>query len=110
MGVRPAVPCPPESVTGCDAVSWLAARGAERAAYGRACLVEELNGIIEVGPAHALVLGDDPAATTFLPERSLLARRIAGDHDVDYCGAVAELLPLVVWDSRVEWTIQGATV
>ncbi|MFJ2721603.1 Imm21 family immunity protein [Streptomyces sp. NPDC087437] len=37
--------------------------------YGRACSVEELNGIIEVGPAHAhaLVLGDDPAATTFPP-------------------------------------------
>ncbi|MFE9311199.1 Imm21 family immunity protein [Streptomyces sp. NPDC088353] len=71
-------------MTGCGAVSWLAARGAERAAYGRACLVEEHTGIIEVGPAHVLVLGDDPAATTFLLEHSLLVRRIAGDPDVDY--------------------------
>ncbi|MER5218295.1 Imm21 family immunity protein [Streptomyces sp. NPDC002838] len=33
--------------------------------YGRACSVEDLIGIIEVGPAQALVLGNDPAATTF---------------------------------------------
>jgi hypothetical protein len=32
--------------------------------YGRACSVEDLIGIIEVGPTQALVLGDDPAATT----------------------------------------------
>ncbi|WP_329266743.1 Imm21 family immunity protein [Streptomyces sp. NBC_01451] len=78
--------------------------------YGRACSVEDLIGIIEVGPTQALVLGDDPAATTFLPEHSLLVRQIAGDPDVDYSPAVAELLPQVVWDSRVEWTVQEPLV
>ena len=75
--------------------------------YGRACSVEDLIGIIEVGPAQAPVLGDDPAATTFLPEHSLLVRQIAGHPYTDYSPAVAELPPQVVWDSRVEWTVRN---
>ncbi|MFJ6564509.1 Imm21 family immunity protein [Streptomyces sp. NPDC091412] len=80
--------------------------------YGRACSVEELNGIIEVGPPTRTRTRARrrPRSHHFLPEHSLLVRRLAGDPDVDYSRAVAELLPQVVWDSRVEWVIQGATV
>jgi hypothetical protein len=78
--------------------------------YGRACSVEDFVGIIAVGSAEALVLGDDPAATTFLPERSLLVREIAGDRGTDYSAAVVELLPRIDWDSRVEWTVHESLV
>ncbi|WP_344447880.1 Imm21 family immunity protein [Acrocarpospora macrocephala] len=45
--------------------------------YGRACAVDDFIGLIDVGTAQALVLGDDPARTTFLPEHGLLLREIA---------------------------------
>lgn len=35
--------------------------------YGRACEVDGYVGLIDVGAAQALVLGDMPARTTFLP-------------------------------------------
>lgn len=37
--------------------------------YGRACSVWSYVGLIDVGPAHALVLGSEPGLTTFLADR-----------------------------------------
>ena len=49
--------------------------------YGRACEVDGYVGLIDVGGAQALVLGDMPARTTFLPQHNVLVREIAGDED-----------------------------
>ncbi|MFE4874332.1 Imm21 family immunity protein [Streptomyces sp. NPDC056682] len=46
----------------------------DEGAYGYACAVEDLVGFIDVGPVKALVLGDDPAATRFLPGLGVLVR------------------------------------
>jgi hypothetical protein len=73
--------------------------------YGRACAVDDYIGLIDVGATQALVLGDHPARTTFLPERALLVRSIAADHDFDPEAALSELLPTLEWQEQLTWMI-----
>src|SRR3954470_20357711 len=62
--------------------------------YDRACVVEGYAGLIDVGECSALVLGDDPASTTFLPERNTFLRVIASDReDEELVRIVLERLP-----------------
>jgi hypothetical protein len=35
--------------------------------YDRACAVDDYLGVLEVGPGHGLVLGDEPMQTAFIP-------------------------------------------
>ena len=53
----------------------------EEGDYGRACDVDGYIGLIDVGHTTALVLGDHPARTTFLPDHGILLREIAGSDD-----------------------------
>jgi hypothetical protein len=41
--------------------------------YGRACAVEGYIGVIALGQRQSLVLGDEPAMTTYLPAERLLS-------------------------------------
>jgi hypothetical protein len=77
----------------------------EEGDYGRACAVDDYIGLIDVGPAIALVLGDMPARTTFLPEAKLFLREIAGSDDFDAAAAVTDLLPSLTWKSALKWDI-----
>ncbi|MFG2417824.1 Imm21 family immunity protein [Streptomyces sp. NPDC048448] len=79
--------------------------------YGRACDVDGYVGLIDVGTTQALVLGDMPARTTFLPQYNVLVREIAGDEDdADLPNLVAELLPRVAWEAGPVWTITEPAV
>jgi hypothetical protein len=79
--------------------------------YGRACEVDGYVGLIDVGGAQALVLGDMPARTTFLPQHNVLVREIAGDEDdANLSALVADLLPRVEWESGPTWTINEPVV
>ena len=73
--------------------------------YGRACAVDDYVGLIDVGPATALVLGDMPARTTFLPEHCILFREIAADDSVDPSAAIVGLLPEIKWEPGPFWEI-----
>jgi hypothetical protein len=73
--------------------------------YGRACAVEDYIGLIDVGPAQALVLGDDQARTTFLPEHGVLFREVARSDDLDPTTLVAEQLPAIEWNPSLTWKI-----
>jgi Immunity protein 21/DDE_Tnp_1-associated len=73
--------------------------------YGRACAVNDYIGLIDVGPTRALVLHDDPAATTFLPQYGVLVRTVAINPDVDVVAAVAEALPSVAWEAPLLWLV-----
>ncbi|MBR7836961.1 hypothetical protein KDL01_27030 [Actinospica durhamensis] len=75
--------------------------------YGRACAVDGFIGLIDVGPARALVLGDDPAPTTFHPERNLLIRAIAIEADTDLDALLDRVLPTIDWDEQLTWDIPG---
>ena len=78
--------------------------------YGRACAVDGLIGLIDVGPAHALVLGDDPARTTFHVERNLLIRAVAIDDGTDLDAILERVLPTITWDDELTWDVPGAVV
>ncbi|WP_328743805.1 immunity 21 family protein [Streptomyces sp. NBC_00285] len=79
--------------------------------YGRACEVDGYVGLIDVGAAQALVLGDMPARTMFLPQYDVLVREVAGDEDdADLPSLVADLLPLVEWETGPTWSIEEPVV
>ncbi|MET8326547.1 Imm21 family immunity protein [Streptomyces sp. NPDC005181] len=79
--------------------------------YGRACAVDGYVGLIDVGAAQALVLGDMPARTTFLPQYDVLVREVAGDEDdAELPALVADLLPRVEWEAGPTWTIKEPVV
>ena len=67
----------------------------EEGDYGRACAVDDYIGLIDVGHAQALVLGDYPAQTTFLPDHGILLRKIAGNDDDEVLEAALKLLPTI---------------
>ena len=73
----------------------------EEGDYGRACAVDDYIGLIDVGHTQALVLGDYPARTTFLPDHGILLRKIAGNDDDEVLEAALKLLPTITWESRL---------
>jgi hypothetical protein len=77
----------------------------EEGDYGRAGGVDDCIGLIDVGPAQALVLGDYPARTTFLPGHGILLREIAGGDDDEVIAAALGALPGLTWESQLTWEI-----
>lgn len=56
---------------------------AEQADYGKACLVEDYLGLVDVEEAQALVLNDEPLPTTVLPPIdgvTVIARAVYGEN------------------------------
>lgn len=78
--------------------------------YGRACAVDGYIGLIDVGPAHALVLGDDAARTTFQPEHNLLIRTAAINDDTDLDAILERVLPTIIWEEQLAWEVPGPVV
>jgi hypothetical protein len=73
--------------------------------YGRACAIDGYIGLADVGHAKALVLGDYPARTTFLPGHRTLLRKIAGGNDEEITAAALGALPTIDWESQLTWEI-----
>jgi len=82
--------------------------------YDRACAVEDLATVIDVGPAgtRALVLGDEPARTCYLPERRAFVRWLAADSDAELLVAAERLLddPTTEWEAAGVWETDGPAV
>lgn len=90
---------------------WTGADGEETASdYDRACEVDGLVGLLPVGDATALVLGDEPAATAFLPEHGTLVRWIAGDGEAELLASVPAALHTAQWQPEVHWKVPGTVV
>jgi hypothetical protein len=80
--------------------------------YGRACAVADFAGLIDVGAGAAIVLGDYPAPTVWLPERNAFLRWIAADSDdaiLRHAGAVLADLD-TKWEEVGAWTTTGPAV
>ncbi|MGW8884439.1 Imm21 family immunity protein [Streptomyces sp. NPDC055749] len=75
--------------------------------YGRACAVTEYASLIDVAGAPALVLGDDPAPTAFLPEQSLFVRRSAANSPEAALAAVGQALERAEWEEAPTWAVPG---
>ncbi len=76
--------------------------------YGRACSVEGYIGLIDVGPAQALVLGDEPSDTTYIPERKAVVRWVGGNSVDDLVDAAVEIIDsaAIPDDEELIWTVR----
>ncbi|MEU0043964.1 immunity 21 family protein [Streptomyces werraensis] len=90
---------------------WTGADGEEFASdYDRACEVDGFVGLLPVGDAAALVLGDEPAATAYLPEHSVLVRWVAGHAEGDLLASVPAALAGAQWQQDTHWQVPGPVV
>jgi hypothetical protein len=81
--------------------------------YDRACAVDGLAGTITVGEGtQALVLGDEPATTCYIPESRVFLRRLAADSESELKAAAEAVLadPATQWEECGTWTTDGAAV
>ncbi|MER7211996.1 Imm21 family immunity protein [Streptosporangium sp. NPDC000239] len=78
--------------------------------YGRAGEVDGYIGLIDVGPDKALVLGDYPAGTTFLPGHNIFVRWIAADSDADILQAATNMVGSAQWEEELVWDIREPVI
>ncbi|MEW1914083.1 Imm21 family immunity protein [Kitasatospora sp. NPDC085895] len=78
--------------------------------YDRACAVEGFTGLIEVGSAQALVLGDEPASTAYLPERGVFVRWSAAESEEAMLAGVDTAMRTASWESELLWQVPGPVV
>lgn len=81
--------------------------------YGRACAVDGYIGLVAVGRWQALVLGDEPAMTTYLPSERLFLRWAAAYEESDLVSAARRAVrDGVEWDADedVLWLVDGPVV
>ncbi|TRV82091.1 hypothetical protein FKN01_02135 [Streptomyces sp. 130] len=82
--------------------------------YERACAVDDLAGVIPVGEhgAQALVLGDEPATSCYLPERRAFLRWLAAGSEAGLSAAAHAALadPATVWEESGTWVSDGPAV
>ncbi|MEV6197055.1 immunity 21 family protein [Streptomyces sp. NPDC051920] len=78
--------------------------------YDRACDVDGLIGLLPVGDTRALVLGDDPASTAYLPEHDAFVRWCAADSEAELLALVPAALSQARWEQEVEWRVPGPVV
>ncbi|WP_067830315.1 Imm21 family immunity protein [Actinomadura kijaniata] len=81
--------------------------------YGRACAVEGYIGLVEVDGQHALVFGEEPAPTTYLPDKHLFARIAAADSEADFLAAVVQVVAEhMPWDhdETLTWEVHEPVV
>lgn len=86
---------------------WTGADGEETASdYDRACEAGHV-GLLPVGDCAALVLGDEPASTAFLPEDGLFVRWLAAPSEADLLAGVPEALRIAQWSPDTRWNVHG---
>jgi hypothetical protein len=80
--------------------------------YARACAVDDEVGVIPVGdpPVQALVLGEDPSNTTFLPERRMFVRWYAAESERAILDGLDAALATSDWADGPLWTVDGPAV
>ncbi|MET7740449.1 immunity 21 family protein [Streptomyces sp. NPDC005385] len=90
---------------------WSGADGDEMSSdYDRACDVEGSIGLVPVGDSRALVLGDEPASTSYLPEHGIFVRWSAAESEDELLAVVPAALATAVWDPEVQWHVPGPVV
>lgn len=90
---------------------WAGADGDETSSdHDRACEVDGPVGLLPVGDTRALVLGDEPASTTYLPEHGTFVRRYAADSETEVLADVAAALDGAAWETELRWRVPGPVV
>ncbi|MBX7553085.1 immunity 21 family protein [Streptomyces sp. NPDC004232] len=75
--------------------------------YDRACEVDGHVGLLPVGDSAALVFGEEPASTSFLPEHATFVRWSAAHSEDELLAGVPAALDSAVWGSEVHWRVPG---
>ncbi|UGT55935.1 Imm21 family immunity protein [Nocardia asteroides] len=81
--------------------------------YGRACSVEGYIGLVAIGSHQALVLGDTPARTTYLPTgRAFLRWSAGGSEEELVAAALRALQEQIAWDPDEDlvWEVREPVV
>ncbi|MGW6026189.1 Imm21 family immunity protein [Streptomyces sp. NPDC055099] len=82
--------------------------------YDRACAVDDYAEVIPVGSdgARALVLGDEPAMTCYLPEHKAFVRWLGADSEAGLLAAAEQVLadPGAEWEDCGVWETSGPAV
>ncbi|TDD87016.1 hypothetical protein E1293_08695 [Actinomadura darangshiensis] len=78
--------------------------------YGRACAVEGYIGLVDIGAGQGLVLGDEPALTTYLPDQRLFLRWVAANSEEELVLAAKEAVRAFTWDEELAWDVDGPIV
>lgn len=78
--------------------------------YGRACAVGGYIGLLGIGEGQGLVLGDEPATTTYLPDERLFVRWAAADSESELVDAARQAVHGVEWQEELDWDVDGAVV
>ncbi|MFF7312205.1 Imm21 family immunity protein [Streptomyces sp. NPDC008137] len=87
---------------------WAGADGEETASdYDRACEVDGHVGLLPVGDCTALVLGDEPASTAYLPDQGVFVRWCAGDSEGELLASVPDAVARARWEPEVSWQVPG---
>ncbi|MGW5559559.1 Imm21 family immunity protein [Micromonospora sp. NPDC003944] len=75
--------------------------------YERACRVDGYVGVLEVGADQALVLADEPAPTTYLPERRVFVRWLYAPSEAEVVRLIPRALEIADWEDAGTWTTSG---
>ena len=81
--------------------------------YGRACTVEGYIGLVRIGSQQALVVGDEPAPTTYLSTERLFLRWAAAYSESELVVAAEQAVHgQIQWDEDegLFWDVQGPVV
>jgi hypothetical protein len=78
--------------------------------YDRACEVDGYVGLLPVGDSAALVLADEPASTSYLPEHTAFVRWSAAGSEHELLAQVPAALETAVWDHEIRWNVPGPVV
>ncbi|MFD7697422.1 immunity 21 family protein [Streptomyces sp. NPDC059374] len=90
---------------------WAGADGDETASdYDRACEVDAPVGLLPVGDGAALVLGDEPASTAYLPDHGVFVRWCAADSEAALLAGIPSALATADWGREVHWKVPGPVV
>ncbi|MFI7412789.1 immunity 21 family protein [Streptomyces sp. NPDC049627] len=90
---------------------WAGADGDETASdYDRACEVDGSVGLLPVGDSAALVFGDEPASTSYLPDHGVFVRWCAADSEEELLARVPAALATADWGQEVRWKVPGTVV
>jgi hypothetical protein len=65
---------------------------------------------LPVGDAAALVLGDEPASTSYLPDHGTFVRWYAADSEDELLAEVPAALATAAWEDEVKWSVPGPVV
>ncbi|MFG2994876.1 Imm21 family immunity protein [Streptomyces sp. NPDC048257] len=91
--------------------SWEGADGeGPESDYGRACSVVGYARLVAVGSSQALVLGDEPSSTAFLPEHGVFVRWVAAESEADLLGGVEAAMKDADWEGEQVWEVPGPVV